>query len=423
MPRNARNPEARATRARDARKPRRAMALLAAAGLALPLLVSPAGPAAAGTCAPTPGLLSRAPAASYALPGGGSVRIWDTGRLSNRVLERRLAVVRIPRGSLTPSVATAPTISRAAKPSSMVAGDANAVVVINGGTFNAAVPGIPDRVQIAGGVVRKLVRQEWSRGFFGGIAVDSAARTVTGAGFDLAGDLRTPAGTVPVGAVNWQFLSSGGVSVYTYAWGSHARHPAGPRTVAIAGEKVARILIGTAGTTRPAAGESWVTAPSGTSAAALLSRLRVGDAVSLSYSAHGTTRHAGWPATSFSRPTGATGSGGAIVKAGAVAAPCTTRDEQLRPRSAIAWDADGNMLVVAIAGRATVNGTRWGGASVHQFADLLRRLGAVTAIRLDGGTSTTLWVRKSVGGRLVRLDRSSLDYEREVVDALVFRAL
>jgi hypothetical protein len=223
--------------------------------------------------------------------------------------------------------------------------------------------------------------------------------------------------------VNWQFLSSGGVSVYTRAWGSHATHPAGPRTVAIAGGKVARILLGSAGTSRPAVGESWVTAPSGTSAAALLSALRVGQQVSLSYAAHGTTRYAGYPATAFSRPTGATGSGGAIVKAGAVSAPCTVRDEQLRPRSAIAWDADGNLLVVTISGRATVNGTRWGGASVHQFADLLRRLGAVTAIRLDGGTSTTLWVRRSVGGRLVRLDRSSLEYEREVVDALSFRAL
>ena len=102
-------------------------------------------------------------------------------------------------------------------------------------------------------------------------------------------------------------------------------------------------------------------------------------------------------------------------------APCSARDEYLRPRSAIAFDKYGNMLVVAIAGKTY--GSSWGGASVHQFAGLLKQLGAVTAIRLDGGTSTTLWVRKTVGGPLVRLERSSTDYEREVVDALAFRAL
>jgi len=79
------------------------------------------------------------------------------------------------------------------------------------------------------------------------------------------------------------------------------------------------------------------------------------------------------------------------------------------------------MLVVAIAGKQF--GSSWGGVSVHQFAGLLKQLGAVTAIRLDSGTSTTLWVRKTIGGPLVRLDRRSDDYEREVVDAVAFRAV
>lgn len=395
--------------------------LLAVTGLSVTLLTtSPASPAGAVSCLPTPGILSAAPAASYSLPGGASVRIWDTNLRSFTEKDRRLAVVRIPKGSLTPTVVTAPTVSRAAKPSTMVAGDPKAVVVVNGGTFNPTVPGIPDRVQISNGVVRKLVRQAYSNGLYGGIAVDSANKTITGAAFDLAGSFSTPAGSSIVGGVNWQNLTSQGVSVYTYAWGSRS-HPAGTRAVVVAGTKVTKILTGSAATGRPATWEKYVTAAPGTAAASLLAKVKVGDTATLWYGANGTTRYAGYPATAFSKPSGATGSGGAIVKDGAIVAPCSARDEEPRPRSAIAFDAAGNMLVVAVAGKRA--GSSWGGVSVHQFAGLLKQLGAVTAIRLDGGTSTTLWVRKTVGGPLVRLDRSSADYEREVVDALSFRAL
>lgn len=395
-------------------------AVVAVTGLAVALLTAaPGSPVAAASCKPTPGILRASPVASYSLPGGASVKIWDTNPRSFTESDRRLAVVRIPRGSLTPSVVTAPTVSRAAKPSTMVKGQGDAVVIINGGTFNATVPGIPDRAQISNGVVRKLVRQAWSNGLYGGIAVDSVNKTITGAAFDLAGDFSTRAGKAVVGGVNWQTLTREGVSVYTYAWGNRA-HPVGPRTVVVAGTKVTKVLSGAASTRRPATWEKYLTAPSGSAAAALLAKVRVGDPASLWYGANGTTRYAGYPATSFSRPSGATGSGGAIVKDGVVSAPCSARDENPRPRSAIAFDKYGNMLVVAVAGKRA--GSSWGGVTVHQFAGLLKQLGAVTAIRLDGGTSTTLWVRKTVGGPLVRLDRGSSDYEREVVDALVFRA-
>ena len=208
-------------------------AVLAVAALSVSLLAaSPVSPADAAACAATPGLLSAKPVSSYALPGGADVRIWDTGQLASNNSERRLAVVRIPKGTLTPTVVTAPTISRAAKPSTMVAGDTKAVVVVNGGTFNASVPGIPDRVQISHGVVRKLVRQAYSGGLYGGIAVDSVNKTITGAAFDLAGTFSTRAGRASVGSVNWQTLPSQGVAVYTNAWGNRS-HPAGTRSVVV----------------------------------------------------------------------------------------------------------------------------------------------------------------------------------------------
>lgn len=396
-------------------------AALAVSALSVSLLAATSSaPVGAVTCKPTPAILSSGPVSSYSLPGGATVRIWDTNVRSFTEGDRRLAVVKIPKASLTPTVVTSPTVARAAKVSSMVAADPRAVVVLNGGTFNPSVPGIPDRVQISKGVVRKLVRQSYSNGLYGGIAVDSTNKTITGAAFDLAGSVSTRAGSAIVGSVNWQTLPSQGVAVYTYAWGSRS-HPAGTRAVVVAGGKVTKVLTGTAATRRPASWEKYLTARTGTGAASLLAKMKIGDPATVWYGANGTTRYAGYPATAFSKPSGATGSGGAIVRDGAVDAPCSSRDEQPRPRSAIAWDAQGNMLVVAIAGKQF--GSSWGGVSVHQFAGLLKQLGAVTAIRLDSGTSTTLWVRKTIGGPLVRLDRRSDDYEREVVDAVAFRAL
>jgi hypothetical protein len=194
-------------------------------------------------------------------------------------------------------------------------------------------------------------------------------------------------------------------------------------TVVVAGGVVTRKLSGSAGAVRPLTGQTFLTAASGTYSTKLAS-LRVGDAVTVTTRASGVRVDDGlWPHSSMGTPAGLTGLGGTLVDDGVNRGACTSRDENLRPRSAIAWMANGDMLVVAVAGRATVNGVRFGGATVHQFGDYLKRLGAVTAVNLDGGTSTTLLVRRAVGGPLVRLDRSMSEPQRAVVDALVWRAV
>ena len=55
-----------------------------------------------------------------------------------------------------------------------------------------------------------------------------------------------------------------------------------------------------------------------------------------------------------------------------------------------------------------------------EAADYLVRLGARIATKLDGGTSTTRLVRCTVGGPLVRLDRSGTDYLRPTPDSPAF---
>ncbi len=66
--------------------------------------------------------------------------------------------------------------------------------------------------------------------------------------------------------------------------------------------------------------------------------------------------------------------------------------EQRASRSAIATNSQGKLIIVAIHNRV---GGR--GASLEEFAQVMQRLGAVDALNLDGGSSTSLYL----GGQLI----------------------
>jgi hypothetical protein len=89
-----------------------------------------------------------------------------------------------------------------------------------------------------------------------------------------------------------------------------------------------------------------------------------------------------------------TGIGGwpSLVNCGR-ATPWPTRDSTFfigpNPRTAVGVDAEGHVLLVTVDGRTSAGA----GLSIQQTADLLVSLGATEAINLDGGGSTTLWVR------------------------------
>jgi hypothetical protein len=369
--------------------------------------------AQASTCLPNLTVLSQKPS-SFLLPGGASVSIWDSGHQSNVLNEVRVAAVTIPRGSLTPAAATAPTLSVAVTPAAMVAHDPHAVVVINAGHFDPNVSGIPEKSQIRDGVILKASSTRSN-----GIAIDAQQRSAHPAFYTLAGKVLSSHATLPVVGVNWQTLGNG-ITAYSQVWGSRS-HAYGPRTVVVQGDRVVAIRTGSAGRLRPAANQWWLTAPSGAYDTALAG-FHLGDQVSVNIAESAVLQWDGrWPHQVLRDPAAVVGSGGTLVYQGVNKASCIGRDENLRPRSAIGWLANGDELVVTVSGRATVDGTRWGGSTVHQFAEILRALGARHATALDGGTSTTLLIRRSVGGPLVRLDRPISEYQRPVVDALVFR--
>ncbi|MYS16711.1 phosphodiester glycosidase family protein [Streptomyces sp. SID4982] len=85
------------------------------------------------------------------------------------------------------------------------------------------------------------------------------------------------------------------------------------------------------------------------------------------------------------------------------------------PRTVAAVTADGTLLLIAVDGRARHQSV---GATPAEAAQLARSLGAVDAVNLDGGGSTSVVLR----GRLRNSPRDTEDgpvRERPVADGLV----
>ena len=80
----------------------------------------------------------------------------------------------------------------------------------------------------------------------------------------------------------------------------------------------------------------------------------------------------------------------------AVATTCGTSFCRANPRTGIGYTANGGIILVVIDGRQN----RWSrGATLREFADIMRDLGAVEALNLDGGGSTTMVVEGEVVNR------------------------
>ncbi|CAN5654143.1 hypothetical protein BH23GEM3_BH23GEM3_18950 [soil metagenome] len=85
--------------------------------------------------------------------------------------------------------------------------------------------------------------------------------------------------------------------------------------------------------------------------------------------------------------------------------------ETRHPRTAVGWRGDGTLLLVTVDGRQPQHSV---GMSLAELAELFRRLGAVEALNLDGGGSTTMVVRGLVVNR-----PSDRDGERTNANAIV----
>jgi exopolysaccharide biosynthesis protein len=84
--------------------------------------------------------------------------------------------------------------------------------------------------------------------------------------------------------------------------------------------------------------------------------------------------------------------------------------ETRHPRTAVAKLRDGKFLMITVDGRSESSG----GISLYDLAKLLLELGAIDAMNLDGGGSTTMYLE----GKVVN-QPSDKEGERKVSDAII----
>lgn len=122
------------------------------------------------------------------------------------------------------------------------------------------------------------------------------------------------------------------------------------------------------------------------------------------------------------RPREAVGGHPVLLRRGAVTVDVDTAGNEsfrgVNPRTAVGVGADGSIILVTVDGRQPGHSE---GTTLRETAELLRALGAVDALNLDGGGSTTMVVR-GPGGRLRVTNRpSDAAGERPVGNALALR--
>ncbi|HEX9123776.1 MAG TPA: phosphodiester glycosidase family protein [Actinomycetota bacterium] len=93
-----------------------------------------------------------------------------------------------------------------------------------------------------------------------------------------------------------------------------------------------------------------------------------------------------------------------------VVGTCTASVCRRNPRTGVGITADGKVLLVVVDGRQKKFSI---GLTLNQFAWLFKRLGAVSALNLDGGGSSTMVIKGEV------VNRPSSGFERRVTNALL----
>ena len=325
------------------------------------------------------------------LPHGGRLRIWDTGRRRNRMAEMRVSEVFVPRSSsLHLSFLTSGALTRSKLPQQVMVGHPNAVAVTNADVFDPARGSLPVGAEVLNG---RVVKARRSMQYVVAIARNGR---VSGAHLRLVGSVLARRHQVPVTGLNWQHLAGAGVNVYASPWG-YGRRPHGRVDVLVRHGRVRLVMRGHRRGRPPRGGQRILTAGAGP-AARFLSHLHRGERIRVRYGFDS-------PNAPFTIQQ-AVSHGAPFLQAGRRwPVRCSFRNEQLRPRTAIGWDAQGNIMLVTVSGRAVKHGMLYGGSTLRNMEFYLQQLGAYNALAMDGGGSTALVVRRHLHARPHRIDR------------------
>lgn len=413
---------------------------VAAALLALGALLAGAGPARASAGPGDPPAADGSPADSAT---GPEVRLAARGtRLAPGVTYREFAYsasqgtadghlltvdltdphVRVD--LLTPgSVAARATVSR-------MADSRGAVGAVNGDFFDigdARHPGVRATgaavgPQIVSGAAVKAAVPDGQR-FGPALPPGTSARDVIGVATDhtarldrltLRGTVSAGGTTYPLDGYNQYALPVGGIGAYTAAWGSASRQRAVCGTDSVRAAPCAddvyevRVragrVVGTAGA--PGAG------PIAAGTTVLLGRedgarrlreLRLGEAVSV------TRRLVAQHGTRFVFALG----GFPVLRGGAP--PAGLDDRTAATRTAAGFGPGGHVLYLLTLDGDAETGS---GLTIRELADVMRKVGARSAVDLDGGGSATLVARQPGGSRVTVRNHPSGGAERPVPNAI-----
>ncbi|MFM9136262.1 MAG: phosphodiester glycosidase family protein, partial [bacterium] len=295
-------------------------------------------------------------------------RMWQwspTGRAKDRV---RISVAHAARGtgSLT-SVASPP---RLLDPRAIVR-DRGVVAVMNGDYFED----VPGGAVPMGPVVvdREVVfaPRGWSRAVATG--PDGYLRTthvtLDAVATKTAQRARAAGTDYPIAAVNDPLLTRRDIVLFTPRW-SATTIPRRAHAVTVVDGRVTRIAAPGTRVTVPARG--YVLA---STSSKLLTGLTRGDRINLD---------TGNVARDQRPVTNAAGHGGSALRNGELADLCSEHENLLRPRSALAWNDQGDTwLLTASSGLPDPpDGIRVGGSTKRQLAQIAQRLGATDAVIL-----------------------------------------
>ena len=235
---------------------------------------------------------------------------------------------------------------------------------------------------------------------------------------NLIVDSVTPTGYVLVGAskiriraINYQGTNNFGATMYDSNFeGSQTRGTATFQTNLDGKVTYARRSSGTVGTLSSNR-SAYLTFQVAADQAALVRQITLGQTLSIVES---------FTASSRNKLSEATGRGAFIVKGGANVKDCVGQSEEIRPRTAIGWNAKGEYWVMTTTMGMSFNDGyfRQGGSTIHQTAEWLKQLGATSAVTFDGGGSTAQFA--TVNGVISRQDLPESEWIRDVPVGVAF---
>lgn len=237
----------------------------------------------------------------------------------------------------------------------------------------------------------------------------------------LVVDSVTPTGYVVVGknririrAINYQGINRYGATMYDSNFGGTQTRGIATFQTDLSGKVTyARRSGGTIGTLSTSK-TAYLTFQVAADQAAIVKELTLGQKVQIVES---------FAAAAKSKLTEATGRGAYIVKNGVNVKECVGQSEEIRPRTAIGWNTKGDYWVMTTTmGQSFNDGYyRQGGATIHQTAEWLRKLGATSAVTFDGGGSTSQFIYS--GGSASRLDLPENEWIRDVPVGVAFASI